>query len=106
VDYLWRSPNHYGFPLLLIGDEWVTSYEILSLVLSAGFVILGTRMRRYSFALSGLVGLAALLFLATNGHFKSYLSWPLALTISGGIAMAIGVVLVVVKARKDPHREI
>jgi uncharacterized membrane protein YdjX (TVP38/TMEM64 family) len=54
-------------------------------------------------ALSGLVGLAAFVLLTTDMHFRKYLSWPLALTIAGGAAMAIAVLLVIAKARKRPQ---
>jgi hypothetical protein len=61
---------------------------------------LGTRMRRLTLAFSGLAGLAAFLCIATVRHFHDYLSWPLALAASGGVAMAVAVALIVVRSRK------
>ena len=102
VDILWRATDH-GLKLAMIGGKPFRTYEALSFLISVGFVVLGTRMRRYTLALSGLVGLAAFILLTTDLHFRKYLSWPLALTIAGGAAMAIAVLLVIAKARKRPQ---
>ena len=102
VDILWRTTDH-GLKLAMIGGKPFRTYEALSFLISVGFVVLGTRMRRYTLALSGLVGLAAFILLTTDMHFRKYLSWPLALTIAGGAAMAIAVLLVIAKARKRPQ---
>ena len=104
VDIQWKLDRGYEFTMIgKIGNGYFTSYEALSFLISVGFVVVGTRMRRYTLALSGLVGLAAFILLTTDMHFQKNLSWPLALTITGGAAMAVAVVLVVAKARKRPQ---
>jgi hypothetical protein len=102
ADILWRFTDH-GLKLAMIGGKPFRTYEALSFLISVGFVVLGTRMRRFTLSLSGLAGLAAFLILTTQMHFQKYLSWPLALTIGGGAAMAVAVLLVIAKARQRPQ---
>ncbi|MBE3124008.1 MAG: hypothetical protein IMZ65_04320 [Planctomycetes bacterium] len=92
-----------GIELVKIGGEWFTSYELASLVLSVGLVVLGTRMRRYSMALSGLGGMAAFIVIVTLLHFPHDLLWPLSLTAVGGAAMAAAVLFIVIRARQRPY---
>jgi hypothetical protein len=104
VDIQWKLDRGYEFTMIgKIGNGYFSSYEALSFLISVGFVVVGTRMRRYTLALSGLAGLAAFLYFATTIHFTEYLEWPLALTIGGGVAMAVAVLLVIAKARKRPQ---
>ena len=98
---LWRVYN-LGKEIVSIGGEPFKAYALLSFLVSVILVGLGTRLRRYPFVISGLAGLAAFIYFATEQHFTKYLYWPLALAVSGGIAMAVAVIFLIVKAKRRP----
>jgi len=101
LDVLWRYYN-LGYKIATIGGNPFKTYALLSFLVSVILVGLGTRLRRYPFVISGLAGLAAFIYFATEQHFTKYLRWPLALAVSGGIAMAVAVIFLIVKAKKRP----
>jgi hypothetical protein len=104
LDFLWRMGK--GWDIIPLPNGWLSSYALLSFLVSAILVAAGTRTRRYQLALSGLAGLAAFVYLVTVDHFLRYLSWPLGLTVAGGITMAVAVAFLVIKARRRPHEAI
>jgi hypothetical protein len=103
LDVLWRWPGfNLGYEIVSIGGAPFKTYALLSFLVSVILVALGTRLRRYQLAISGLAGLAAFIFFVTVNHFREDLHWPLGLTVSGGIAMAVAVIFLIVKAKRRP----
>lgn len=103
LDVLWRGYEQgLGYEIVSIGGKPFKTYALLSFLVSVILVALGTRLRRYPFVISGLAGLAAFICFATEQHFKEYLRWPFALAVSGGIAMAVAVIFLIVKAKRRP----
>jgi hypothetical protein len=89
-----------GETLALIYGQPLTTYGLIAVLVAAGLIVLGTRLRRYSLAMSGFAGLAAILFLITATCFQDQAWWPLALTATGAAGVAAAVVLSVAKTRR------
>jgi len=89
-----------GETLALIYGQPLTTYGLIAVLVAAGLIVLGTRLRRYSLAMSGFAGLAAILFLITATCFQGQAWWPLALTATGAAGVAAAVVLSVAKTRR------
>ncbi|PHR90692.1 MAG: hypothetical protein COA78_34655 [Blastopirellula sp.] len=87
-----------------IGGNPVTIYELLCLLFTVGFVIIGTKTARWTLTVSGLIGLAVFVFRVTDIHFKDFLPWPLLLAVSEGLAMLAGITSVIIRERIQ-HRK-
>jgi len=92
-----------GYVITTIGGKPFTTYELATVLIAIGLIILGTRLRWQILAASGSAGMAVFLFRATIYHFEKYTSWPLALAITGGVAMLVAWVLALRRMRRE-HR--
>ncbi|MEM7204952.1 MAG: DUF2157 domain-containing protein [Planctomycetota bacterium] len=97
-------PTHVLFdraPFLgTVGEAPLSAYALLGAAWSVALVAVGTRLRRSALAVPGLAGIAVTVWRATERHFESTLAWPLALALLGGVAMATGGVMALVRGRR------
>jgi hypothetical protein len=80
-----------GPALGTLGGEPFTIYELLSGLLTVGFIVAGTKSMRSTLALPGTIGLTVFVFRVTGLHFAKDLAWPFSLACSGAAAMLAGV---------------
>jgi len=92
-----------GYEITTIGGVPFTTYELATVLIAIGLIILGTRLKWQILAASGSAGMAVFLYRATSYHFEDYTSWPLALAITGGVAMLVAWVLALRRMRRE-HR--
>lgn len=90
-----------GYEITTIGGEPFTTYELATVLIGIGLIVVGTRLRWQVLAASGSAGMAVFLYRATGYHFKDYTSWPLALAITGGVAMLVAWVLALRRMRRE-----
>ena len=83
-----------------IGGQPVTAYELAAGVVALGLSVLATRSRLHALALPALLGVATFIYRATGRHFHDYLAWPLALATVGAAAMAVALVVLIVRSRR------
>ena len=88
-----------GTTLLPLGDAPFTIYELLGILFAAGLIVAGTKTSQPTLALPGLIGLTVVVGRITHDHFRSYLEWPLALALGGGLAILIGAASSLIRAR-------
>jgi hypothetical protein len=94
---LWNE----GARLFTLGDGELTTYELASLVICLGLIVIGTRMRLHTLALPALIGLAVFIVRATGRHFADDLGWPLGLAVTGGLAMVAALASLVYRVRRQ-----
>jgi len=82
------------------GGRGIGLFEYSAVAVSIALVVFGTRARRASLAVPGVMGLAVAVLRITDRHFEQVLAWPLALAILGGLAMAAGAAMTYVRGRR------
>lgn len=101
------TPAHVAFDegttLLTIGKGNVTAFGVVALVAPVAFAIVGTRRRRGTLVLPGLVGFGAFLLHFTAHHFDSdrYVAWALALAVGGAATMIASATLIILRGRRS-----
>jgi predicted Ser/Thr protein kinase len=88
--------------LFVLGARPFTIHEALAAVVGVACIAAGTRLRRWTVLASGLVGTAVFVVRATDRHFEDTLGWPLALAVTGALALAAGATLAWWRMHHDP----
>ena len=88
-----------GRPVLDLGREPATIYELLCCVFAVGLVVIGSKWSQATLAVPGLIGLGVVVFRVAVRHFPEDLSWPLAVALGGAAAILAGVISWLVRYR-------